>query len=174
MVYFRQILLSLSFILISCRTNAQDIFEAARTGNIRRLEALMKLKPDTIHSRNESGFTPLIIAGYRNQLPAVEFLLENGADVNATSPEGTVLLGACYKDNLKLAEFLISHHADVNAQNETGTSALMFATLSGNLDLVKLLLKHGAKKTLVEKSGKTALSYAQMNGSPEVIRLLSE
>jgi ankyrin repeat protein len=153
---------------------AQDVFDAARNGDLKRLEELTKLKPDTVNSRSSHGFTPLIIAGYRNQIKAVEFLLDHKADINASSPEGPVVLGACYKGNLELTEILIQHNADVNTQNEQGTSALMYAALSNNIDLVKLLLKDGAKKDLTEKSGKTALDYAKINGSKEIIDLLSK
>lgn len=153
---------------------AQDIFAAARTGDIKRLDALIKINPDTVNSINQSGFAPLIIAGYRNQIAAVEFLLKHQAEVNASSPEGPAILGVCYKGNLELAKLLIDYKADVNAKNESGTTALMYAAGSGNLSLVKLLLAHGAKKGAEEKSGKTALSYAKINGSKEMIDLLSD
>lgn len=164
----------LLFLLISSKYFSQDIFEAARNGDIQRTITLIKINPDTIHSKNANGFTPLIIAGYRNQIKLVEFLLEHNVDINASSQEGAVILGACYKGNLELAKLLIKYKADVNACNQMGTSALMYAALSNNIVLVKLLLKHGAKKELVEKSGKTALSYAKMHDSGELIALLSE
>jgi len=162
------------FVFAGAKNFAQDIFEAARNGDIQRTAALIQINPDTIHKKNANGFTPLIIAGYRNQIRLVEFLLGHKADINASSPEGPVILGACYKGNLELTELLIKYKADVNACNEMGTSALMYAVLSGNVALVKLLLKHGAKKDLVEKSGKTALNYAKMHDSPELFALLSE
>lgn len=152
----------------------QDVFDAARTGNVKRMEELVKLKPDTIHSKNSAGFTPLIIAGYRNQLVVVKFLLEHKVNVNADSPEGPAILGACYKGNLELTQLLITSKADVNAINVHGTSALMYAALSKNMDLVKLLLQNGAKKDLVEKSGKNALDYARMGDSKEIIALLRD
>ncbi len=170
----KTILFFVVFVLLGGKAGAQDIFAAARTGDVKRMEALFKIKADTINTKNESGFTPLIIACYRNQVGAAKFLLNHKADVNATSPEGPVILGACYKGNLELTTLLINYKADVNTKNEAGTTALMYAALSGNVDLVKLLLKHGAKKNAEEKSGKTALSYAKMNGSKEVINLLSE
>lgn len=162
------------FAMTCYKVVAQDIFDVARSGNMAKMEELVKLKPDTVNARNEHGFTPLIIAAYRNQLRAVEFLLKHKADIHATSPEGPVILAACYKGNLELTELLLKYNADVNAQNDKGTSALMYAALSNNLDLVKLLLKHGASKILVEKSGKTALDYAKMNNSAELTALLMD
>lgn len=167
---FRLVIAALFIFQSSCF--AQDVFEAARTGNIKRLEELVKLKPDTVNSKNAAGFTPLIIAGYRDQMEAVKFLIAHKADVNAGSPEGPALLGACYKGNVVFAEILIRHKAEVNAVNTHGTTALMYATMSKNVALVKLLLEHGAKKNLKEKSGKTALDYA--GGHEEIVDILTQ
>lgn len=166
--------LFLSLFLCIKMAFGQDVFDAARTGNLNRMEELVKLKPDTIHTKNAAGFNPLIIAGYRNQLAVVKFLLDHGVDVNVESPEGPAILGGCYKGNLELTQLLITYKANVNAVNVHGTSALMYAALSKNIDLVKLLLKHGANKNLVEKSGKNALQYAQMSDSKEIIALLKD
>ena len=153
---------------------AQDIFEASRKGDITRIEQLTKINRDTVNAHDANGFTPLIIAGYRGQKDVVTYLLQAGADINASSPEGTVLLGVCYKGNTEVAKLLLDHKADVNARNQQGTTALMFAVHSDNSDLVKLLLKAGAKKDVEDKSGKTALDYAKMIHSSEIISLLSE
>ncbi|MES2679902.1 MAG: ankyrin repeat domain-containing protein [Bacteroidota bacterium] len=170
----KTILFFVVYVFLFGKAGAQDIFAAARTGDVKRIEALFKINADTVNSKNASGFTPLIIACYRNQAEATKFLLDHKANVNATSPEGPVILGACYKGNLELTTLLINYKADVNARNEAGTTALMYAALSGNVELLKLLLKQGAEKQAEERSGKTALSYAKMNGSKEIIALLSE
>lgn len=162
------------FFLISGGTFfAQDVFDAARNGDVKRLEELVKINPDTVNAKNASGFTPLIIAGYRDQINAVNFLLDHQADVQTDSPEGPAILAACYKGNLNLAKILVAYKANVNAVNIHGTSALMYAALSKNVELVKLLLRHGARRDLVEKSGKDALAYARMGGSEAMIALLS-
>ena len=154
--------------------HAQDVFEAARKGNMPRMEALFAMRPDTIHTRNENGFTPLIIAGYRNQIKVVEFLLQHGADINANSQEGPVILGACYHGNLELTQLLVAHKANLNVQNETGTTPLIFAVIANNVELVKFLLKNGANKELKEKSGRTALDYARLYQLKEIELLLYE
>lgn len=165
----------LFFLLLSITNfHAQDIFEAARKGDIARMETLTNINPDTLTSSNNNGFTPLILAVYRNQTKAVEFLLKHKVDVNVSSPEGTALLGACFKGNFALAELLLDHLADINATNQQGTTALMYAVLSGNADLVNLLLKRGAKKDLKETSGNTALDYAKASRSEKLIALLTD
>lgn len=165
----------LLFLFVLCgQLYSQDIFEAARKGNIARMEALIAIKPDTINSRNENGFTPLIIAGYRNQIKAVEFLLDHKVDINATSPEGPVILGACFHGNFELTDLLIKRSANVNVQNDLGTTPLIFAVISKNKALVELLLKNKADKDLKEASGRNALFYAQMYEEKDMIALLSD
>ncbi len=172
-VFNKRLLVSFLLISIGIDFFAQDVFDASRKGNVERIKELMKINPDTIHKKNEAGFLPLILAGYHGQLKVVEFLLENRVDINATSPEGPVILGACYKGNLELVALLIKNKADVNVQNEIGTTALIYAVIANNIELVKLLLKNGAKKELEEKSGRTALGYARMYGFKELELVLS-
>lgn len=149
-------------VLSFCRFSlfGQNIYDATRSGDIAKIEYLMSIDPDTIKKPNENGFTPLVIAAYRNQLKAAEYLLQHHVDINYESPEGTALIGACYKGNLEMASLLITYKADVNLRNEQGTTALIFAVQSNNVELVKLLLGAGAKKDMKEKSGKKAVDYA--------------
>ncbi len=152
----------------------QNIYDATRSGDIAKIESLMSLNPDTIKKPNENGFTPLVIAAYRNQMSAAEFFLRHGVDVNYESPEGTALIGACYKGNLEMASLLITYKADVNSQNEQGTTALIFAVQSNNVALVKLILEAGAKKDMKEKSGKKAIDYAITSNNAAIINELSK
>ena len=150
----------------------QDIFDVCRKGDVETLKHLISIDPSIVNSRNESGFTPLIVAGYRNQLGIVKLLLDNKADINTISGEGSVLMGTCYKGNLEMAKFLIERGADVNTENELGTTPLMYAILSENIELIKLLLSHGASKDVKERSGKSAIDYAGQSGNNQIIELL--
>lgn len=171
----KHILLSILLISISIPwSRAQNIFEAARTGEIQRIKFLYALKADTVNSKNENGFTPLIIAVYRNQKEATGCLLELGAQIDANSPEGPALLAAVYKNNKELTEYLIQHKANVNLQNEEGMTALMFAVLNKNLNLVELLMHSDSKTTLKSKTGHTAYSYAQLYNFTEALEILSK
>ena len=68
---------------------AQDVFEATRTGNIKQLKKLIALNKDTIQKVNPMGFDPLMIACYRGQTKCAEFLIKQGANVNRASAEGS-------------------------------------------------------------------------------------
>ena len=94
-------------LIISVYSNAQSVFDAARSGDIERLEVLYLEFPDTLDVTDENGFTPLILATYRNQVEAVEYLLDHGVNTDYLSQEGTALHAACYKGSIKIAKLLI-------------------------------------------------------------------
>lgn len=138
----------------------QDIYDACRKGNVELIKQLSKVNPDTINTPNKSGYTPLIIAGYRNQLDAVKVLLDLGANVNAVSEDGTVLTAACYKSNTALVKLLLEYHADVQVKNNAGTTPLMFAIMAENEEIVKLLLVNKADINAVDNANKSVKEYA--------------
>ena len=160
------------FIFISSISWSQDIFDVCRSGNLERLKELQAINPDTVNSVNENGFSPLIIATYRNQLKVVDFLLKNNAEVNFDSPEGTALLGACYKGNFDIVELLIENKANVNVLGGNNITPLIFAVQSKNKKLVKLLVQNGADQTIKDSAGRTAKEYALLLELKDIAELL--
>lgn len=150
----------------------QDIYDACRKGNLELIKQLSKVNPDTINTPNKSGYTPLIIAGYRNQLEAVKVLLDLGANVNAVSEDGTVLTAACYKSNTALVKILLEEHADVNVKNNAGTTPLMFAIMAENEEIVKLLMENKADTQTIDNSRKSAVDFAKDCDSKVIKQLI--
>jgi len=162
----------LVMMIICFELQAQDIFECARKGNIKQMEALIKIRPDTVNSANEAGYSALIIAVYRSQNESTQYLLDHKANINFVSDEGTALMAACFQRNSELAVLLIGKGADVNLCNSIGTTALILAVQGQNLELTNLLLKNGADKKIKDKGGRTALDFAHSYGNAEMIRIL--
>lgn len=150
---------------------SQDIFEAARTGNLEQLKKLIKLDADTINAVNEHGFAPLMIACYRGQEKAAKLLVSKGADVNTRSPEGCAVQAACYTNNLPLTEFLVKKGANVNVAGPDGNNALMYAVLNQNEPMVRIILKGKPDLSAKNNDGQTAYSLA-MTQSNTVIQQL--
>ncbi len=150
----------------------QDIYDACRKGNLELIKQLSKVNPDTINTPNKSGYTPLIIAGYRNQLEAVKVLLDLGANVNAVSEDGTVLTAACYKSNTALVKILLEEHADVNVKNNAGTTPLMFAIMAENEEIVKLLIENKADTQTIDNSRKSTVDFARDCDSKVIKQLI--
>jgi ankyrin repeat protein len=152
---------------------AQDVFDAARKGNVKQMLALINLKHDTINATNQNGFTPLILACYYSQKEIVEILIKEGVDLEKNSPEGTALLAAVYKGDIEITKMFLLHKVNINASNNEGNTALMFSVMSGNLEMVKLLLSHGADKNILSKHGSTAFTLAKKYAFKEIEMLLN-
>jgi len=78
-------------------------------------------------------------------MDAVEFLLENGADVNTKTKKNFTLLMYCVKHaNFNLVQLVIKHGASINTKDISGFTALDYAVDSNNLEIVQLLVDSGA------------------------------
>ena len=92
------------------------------------------------------GWTPLIYAATGGHDDIVRWLLGEGSDVNAPSPNGTTALMMAVRENrYSTALLLIARGADVNRRNENGASALDWAKRSGDEQLIERLKRAGAR-----------------------------
>ena len=92
--------------------------------------------------------TPLLIACTKNYEAIIRFLIESGANVNATSERGSSpFLAICQHNNVELARLLIKHGArhDVEAKNlyDGQINGLIVAAESGSFEILKLLVEAG-------------------------------
>jgi ankyrin repeat protein len=118
---------------------------AARSGNSEVVRILIEYNPADINSRDEYGWTPLLMASG----------------------------GHNFKGGFAL-RLLLEHGADINLQDETGLTPLQWASFNGALEVVRLLLEHGADVEATNKQGKTALQEAAQEGHDQVLKLLRE
>lgn len=88
-----------------------------------QLEAAKRLRAlgATLESRNEFGATPLIDAASIGALATVQFLVSEGANINAVDEnrESALFLAASGKHR-EVFEFLVSCGADPNLEDELG------------------------------------------------------
>jgi ankyrin repeat protein len=97
---------------------------------------------------------------------AVEFLLNNGADVNTCDEKGfTLLMFLVTHNDIPLIEFAIKKGARVNDVSLCGLSALDYAVKENNLEIVRILVENGAIITdssymlAIRKRFKRIISY---------------
>ena len=105
--------------------------------------------------------TPLHLAAGYNNLEVAEYLLENGADVNAQDKGGLIPLhNASSYGHLDIAALLIRFSTVVNATDKWGFTPLHEAAQKGRTQLCALLLAHGADPTLKNQEGQNPLELA--------------
>lgn len=72
-----------------CSSRAQDIFEAIAGNNIEALKSIIEKDPNTVNLKNSNGWTPLYAACQNEvHIGLLQYLVENGADVNAADNFG--------------------------------------------------------------------------------------
>jgi len=146
-----------------------------------------------INARAEtSGATPLDASIYGNHKHIFDFLISEGANVNAIGyADYTIAMAAANQGKSEMLKILLDKGADPNlASPKTGETPLHAAAakgfVNGTLECVKLLLEAGANPNVKSKSGiptetyyrdikvigETPLHLAAAYGSKEMIELL--
>ena len=70
-------------------SEAAELFAAVAAGDLQRTRDLVVRAPSLVHARNIEGATPVHIAAFNGRRDVVEFLVEQGADVNARNQRAT-------------------------------------------------------------------------------------
>ena len=171
MKVFRTILfLSVPFLI-----NAQnDIFEIARNGCFEDLDYVLTHDYESINFKNSSGFTPLILASYHDNIEIASILVKKVRNIDALSNMGTALMASVFKNHINITKLLIDAGADVNITDPSGTSALHYAVRFGYTEQVELLIASGADKNLLDNNDKSPLDYANQLNNNTIINLLNK
>ncbi|KAL8726314.1 MAG: hypothetical protein Q9166_006792, partial [cf. Caloplaca sp. 2 TL-2023] len=145
---------------------------AARRGNAELMEVSLGSENIAQTLLNSS----LQSAAGGGHLAVVERLLQEKADVNATSIDGgTALQAAAGGGHLAVVERLLQKKADVNAINIDGGTALQAAAGGGHLAVVERLLQKAGVNAAATYKGSTALQAAAGGGHLAVVeKLLKE
>src|SRR5690606_32023918 len=110
----------------------------------------------------------------KNDVHAVQKMLENGIKVNtADNEKRSLLLIATNKRYHEMAKLLVKYGADVNQQAENLDSPFLYAGASGQTELVRLFLKNGAKFDVFNRYYGSALIHACERGHVETVKLLA-
>jgi ankyrin repeat protein len=181
-------------------TAAQELYEAIKTGDRVKVEALLDAAPELVNGGGASGMAPLMLAIYARHTNLADLLVSRGAEVNiwtaaamgdlktverelnanpgllgSYSSDGwTPLHLAAFFGHKDLAEFLVARGADVQARSaNTMCNFPLHAAVAGrHTEVAAILLSHGADVDGRQTGGYTALHSAAANGDESTILLL--
>ncbi len=177
MTFLRLIMRQICFLLLllSANMRGQETFEPfdiARSGSVEQAEKALLANPQIFNVVNHEGFSPLILACYKNNNKVAKIIIANGAPLDISGPMGTALMASVVKNNLEMAKLLLANKADPNNTDANNTTALIYAVQFKNLDMVALLVKYKADKSVKDNNGKTAFEYAVFSDNESIINLL--
>ena len=69
-----------------------EIHDAAQSGDLEKVKALLKANPDLVFTKDNTGSTPLLYAASYGHRDVVALLLASKADVNAKANNGQTSL----------------------------------------------------------------------------------
>jgi hypothetical protein len=144
---FSALLIGLAVLVVASPAFCGPIHDAARAGDLAKVQALVKADPALVSSKDDQyGQTPLQVAAFNDRKEIVEFLLANKADVNAKAKNGSTALHlAAAKGNQDIVDVLVANKADVNATDNEGWSPVHSAITWNHKEIEDLLTKDGGK-----------------------------
>jgi uncharacterized protein len=154
-----------------------DLFEAAATGRLERVEALVEEQMEGVNAYAPDGFQPLGLAAFFGHRDVAFYLLGRGAQVDSPSrnpQQVRPLHSAVAGGHLEIARALVERGADVNAVQQGGFTPLHGAAQNGQPDMVQLLLDHGADPSARAADGRTALDFARQGEHGEVAGMMEK
>lgn len=134
------------------------LFDAARRGDVAMLKEFVAARYD-LETRDDKGYTALILAAYHGHEGASRLLIEAGANPCATDARGnTALMGAIFKGELAISKMLMKAGCDPNQRNNAGQTPAMYAALFGRMEVLKALAARGADLRASDAAGNSAQS----------------
>jgi ankyrin repeat protein len=159
-----------------------DLLRYSYIGDIVKISQALSSNAN-LESRDENERTPLLLAAFEDNSDALRFLLDKGADINATSFSGRNALSyAIQNSNLELVRLLLSKESALNLDGSERDS-LYTAIVHKNSEVLRLILPYQKNLNLLylknsdQKDARnlvktTLLIQAVISGSLENVKLL--
>ncbi|MEO7493913.1 MAG: ankyrin repeat domain-containing protein [Massilia sp.] len=144
---------------------------ALREGAERVVAVFLAERKVDLERQAHNGNTPLMMAAFKHNKPAVLAMLARGAVVNR--PGWTALHYAAASGDDEIAAILLEHHAYIDAEALAKFTPLMMAAREGHETTVALLLDAGADPRLKNTEGMTALNIAERADKPRIVALIA-
>jgi PTS system fructose-specific IIA component/PTS system nitrogen regulatory IIA component len=149
-----------------------NIFDAVEEGTVDDVRYFVENEDADVNAKGFSCGTLLHIAVATNTLEVIQYLVAQGADVNAKHWRDTPLHKAAEKNSLEVVQYLISQGADVNAKGYQGQTPLHYAAGGNSVEVVQYLVSQGADALAKGSLGRTPLHNAAESNTLEVLQYL--
>lgn len=135
-----------------------EILRAVRTGNVSKVKGLVAKNSKLLEQKGHMGRRPLHIAVENNDLPMVRYLLESGANVDATRDNADTPL--FWAPTSTIAQSLINAGASLHAKDFAGREPIHWAAQFARPDVIALFIEHGCNINIPDDGGHTPLHWA--------------
>jgi ankyrin repeat protein len=164
-------------LLFARQALADPIHDAARKGDVKKVQALLQADPKLVNEKDNLGDTPLHVAALHGQVEVAQALIAAGADVNAKNNYAPFTPGDLWPylspSNHPDPVALLSVHAFDQRDTLNGYTPLDLATFAARYKpLVELLVAKGANVNSQASSGATPLFWAIMRDQKDEAKFL--
>lgn len=150
----------------------KGFIKSAETGNRNAVLLFLGSGVD-IDTRDERGWTPLMVSTFNGREEIATLLIRSGANVHAKDDAGYgPIHWAAFNGFSEVVHLLIEKNADANAQSNYGLTPLLQAASRGHLKVVEQLIAGGANVNIASNEGWVPLHKAAANGHAEIVQLL--
>ena len=127
-----------------------------------------------LNPQGKAEITLLLAVAINNNCPAIQTILNHGADINKVTSNGeTILMYTSAVGYLDAVQCLLNNpHIIIDQQDNIGTTALMLAAQNNKCPVMRILLSHGADINKADVNGSTALLFAIIYAGMETIQCL--
>jgi len=141
---------------------------AAAKGDLERVQSTFKKYPLMLNTPDSNGQTPLHHAVLKNHRKVAEYLIKQGADVNACSKsEGVNLIKGL------AGQVFILKAGRLKKRNNNWTP-LHFAVANNGRKMVELLIARGADAAVKDVKGYSPLDYARLRDYQRMVEILEK
>jgi ankyrin repeat protein len=144
---------------------ANELWRAARSGHLPRVQRLLKLGADVSYRCNEHGTTALHQAVGNSHKDVVEALLEADASVDDEDHEGKTALH--YATTADVVDALIMAGADVDHENREGRTPGRLALDRQNMDAVEAFISGRTDPSKIYESGEITNSSRRVESGKQ-------